>query len=212
MNMEPALPLGDPLPTRRSLLSRLRSWDDQDSWRDFFDTYWRLIFDVARKAGLDEASAQDVVQETVLSVSREMPGFRYDRTRGSFKSWLRQITRRRVADQLRKQYRSGADRKISADDPAVAAELAGVAAESEGSWEAVWDAEWREHVTRIALERVRREVNPAQYQMFELYGIQGLSVGDVARTLGVSRMQVYLAKHRVGALLRQEMQRAKEQD
>ncbi|MEI6357591.1 MAG: hypothetical protein WCP53_10900 [Verrucomicrobiota bacterium] len=63
----------DFLPTRQSLLSRLRSWDAQDSWREFFETYWRLIFDTASKAGLDEASAQDVVQETIIAVAKQMP-------------------------------------------------------------------------------------------------------------------------------------------
>ena len=55
------------IPTRRSLLSRLKDWDNQDSWRDFFNTYWRLIYEFAAKAGLDDADAQDVVQETVIS-------------------------------------------------------------------------------------------------------------------------------------------------
>ncbi|HTI71939.1 MAG TPA: sigma-70 family RNA polymerase sigma factor, partial [Candidatus Limnocylindria bacterium] len=95
------------LPTRQSLLSRLKSWDEQDSWREFFETYWRLIFETARKAGLDEASAQDVVQDTVIAVAKEMPGFGYDRAKGSFKGWLLVITKRRIADALRKRYRSG---------------------------------------------------------------------------------------------------------
>jgi len=202
----------DPLPTRQSLLSRLRSWDDHDSWRDFFDTYWRLIFDVARKAGLDEAAAQDVVQETVLSVSREMPGFRYDRTRGSFKSWLRQVTRRRIADQWRKHYRQAGSPGISTEDPETAAEIAATTASSEGTWETLWDAEWTEHVTRTALERVRKEVTALQYQMFELYGVRGLPVGEVAKALGTSKMQVYLAKHRVGAVLRKELDRVRRDD
>lgn len=93
------------LPTRRSLLTRLRNWDDEEGWRRFFDTYWRLIYGVARKAGLGDAEAQDVVQETVISVAKRMRQFRYDAGRGSFKSWLRLITRRRIADFLRERYR-----------------------------------------------------------------------------------------------------------
>lgn len=210
--MEPnELPL-DPLPTRRSLLSRLRSWDDHDSWRDFFDTYWRLIFDVARKAGLDEAAAQDVVQDTILSVSKEMPGFRYDRARGSFKAWLRQLTRRRIADQWRKYYRRNGPIGGNADDPDGTGEIGALATATDNSWEALWDAEWTEHVMRTALERVRREVTALQYQMFELYGVRGLPVGTVATALGTSKMQVYLAKHRVGALLRKELERVRREE
>ncbi|HTD66606.1 MAG TPA: sigma-70 family RNA polymerase sigma factor, partial [Candidatus Limnocylindria bacterium] len=96
----------DSLPTRKSLLSRLRDLDDAMSWRAFFDTYWRLIYNVARKSGLSDDDAQDVVQETVIAVARKMPEFRYDPAKGSFKLWLLLITRRRIHDHLRKLYRS----------------------------------------------------------------------------------------------------------
>src|SRR5260370_29074870 len=76
------------LPTRQSLLSRLRDWQDEAGWREFFNTYWRLIYNVARKAGLADAEAQDVVQSTFIYLARRMPNFRYDASRGSFKSWL----------------------------------------------------------------------------------------------------------------------------
>src|SRR5438128_4948421 len=85
------------LPTRQSLLWRLRDWQDQTSWRDFFDTYWRLIYNVARKSGFADAEAQDVVQITFIYLSRRMPNFRYDPKRGSFKSWLRVVTRSRIS-------------------------------------------------------------------------------------------------------------------
>jgi RNA polymerase sigma-70 factor (ECF subfamily) len=88
----------DPIPTRYTLLSRLEDRGDQDSWRDFFDTYWRLIYSVAIKSGLSEAEARDVVQETIISVARDIHKFKRDRARGSFKGWLRNLTRWRVAD------------------------------------------------------------------------------------------------------------------
>ena len=66
------------LPTRRSLLTRLRDCDDQAGWREFFNTYWRIIYNVARKSGLADAEAQDVVQSTFIYLARRMPNFRYD--------------------------------------------------------------------------------------------------------------------------------------
>ena len=63
------------IPTRRSLLSRLKSWDDQASWREFFTTYGRLIYCIAIKAGLTDAEAQDVVQETIIIVARKIAAF-----------------------------------------------------------------------------------------------------------------------------------------
>src|SRR5712671_4553337 len=109
----------DSLPTQRSLLSRLRDLGDSDSWRTFFDTYWRLIYNLARKSGLSDADAQDVVQETVIAVARKMPEFRYDPAKGSFKQWLLLITRRRIHDHLRKLYRS--ERGIGAGETDAAA-------------------------------------------------------------------------------------------
>src|SRR3954462_12717974 len=92
----PAEPPSD-VPTRQSLLSRLRDCEDQQGWREFFDAYWRLIYNVARYAGLDDATAQDVVQNTFIYLARRMPKFRYDPRRGSFKSWLRCVTRSRIS-------------------------------------------------------------------------------------------------------------------
>src|SRR5262249_31410444 len=84
-------PVDDPIPTRYSLLSRLHDWDDQESWKEFFDTYWRLIYAVAIRSGLTDSEAQDVVQETIISVSKDIDKFKRDRELGSFKGWLRNI-------------------------------------------------------------------------------------------------------------------------
>src|SRR4051812_40882443 len=76
------------IPTRYSLLSRLKDWDDQDSWKDFFDAYWRLIYSAAIQSGLNDAEAQDVVQETVICVAKDIQKFKRDRAKGSFKGWI----------------------------------------------------------------------------------------------------------------------------
>src|SRR5215212_4743108 len=122
----------DLLPTRRSLLSRLKNWDDQQSWRDFFESYWRLIYGVATKAGLNESEAQDVVQETLVSVAKEIPGFRYNPDVGSFKGWLLRITRRRIADHWRK-HKSAHGHEISFEE---------FPDEGVSAFEALWNEEW----------------------------------------------------------------------
>jgi RNA polymerase sigma-70 factor (ECF subfamily) len=97
----------DLLPTHRSLLTRLKRADDREGWQEFFDTYWRLIYGVARKAGLSDAEAQDAVQETVITGSQQMPKFHYEPERCSFKTWLLLITRQRIARQFRKRQPGG---------------------------------------------------------------------------------------------------------
>ncbi|MDR3457335.1 MAG: sigma-70 family RNA polymerase sigma factor [Verrucomicrobiae bacterium] len=199
------LPAEDFIPTRYSLLSRLQNWDDQDSWKDFFDTYWRLIYSVALKSGLTEAEAQDVVQETIISVSKNIRKFKRDRQLGSFKGWLRNLTRWRIADQLRKRTRvAPAEMAVAADD-VTGWETAQIA-ESVGP-ESVWEDEWRVNLMKVALENVKRRVKEEHYQMFDFYVVKEWPVAKVARTLGVSAGQVYLAKFRVGALIKKEIRR-----
>src|SRR5437773_7838835 len=92
------------IPTRQSLLSRLKNAEDQASWQDFFDTYWKLIHSVAMKSGLTDAEAQDAVQETVIAVAKNIKEFQYNPKKCAFKSWLMMLTRQRIIWQLRKRH------------------------------------------------------------------------------------------------------------
>jgi RNA polymerase sigma factor (sigma-70 family) len=190
------------LPTRRSLLTKLKSWDNQDSWREFFETYWRLIYEVALKGGLNDAEAQDVVQEAILSVAKQMPGFKYDRAHGTFKSWLRHITRCRIADVLRKRYRAAAAGKIEAAETASAAALTEIPDPAGGALETIWEQEWQEHLRAAALEKLKEEVKLEHFQMFELHILKSWPAKEVATTLGVAPPTVYWVCQRVGKLLK----------
>ncbi len=201
----------DLAPTRRSLLTRLKDWDNQDSWREFFNTYWRLIYSFANKSGLNDVESQEVVQETLISVAAELKGFKYDPARGSFKSWLLLITRRRVADQMRKRYRAREVGKLNPDDTAVAEEINARAQEDVVTAESTWDEAWRTQLAEAAMARVKSQARPEHFQIFEMYVLRGQSGATVAKALGVSIMTVYLAKHRVGALLRKEVARLEKQ-
>jgi RNA polymerase sigma factor (sigma-70 family) len=197
----------DSPPTRQSLLSRLRDLDDCESWRTFFDLYWRLIYNLARRAGLDDSSAQDIVQETVIAVARKMPGFQYDPQRGSFKRWLLTITGRRISDHLRKTYRNPgrADmplEQLEADDTCAEAEI------DPGTRDlaAVWEEEWQRAMFDAAVARVRRESNPKHFQVFDYCVLKGWPVSRVAATLDLNAAQVYMAKHRLSRAIRRAVQ------
>ncbi|MEW6157749.1 MAG: sigma-70 family RNA polymerase sigma factor [Verrucomicrobiota bacterium] len=198
--------------TRRSLLTRLKDWEDHAGWQEFFDTYWKLIYSFALKSGLSEAEAQDVVQETVLSVAKRMKDFKYDPAIGSFKSWLLTITRSRIADHYRKQSRQvrRAESGSATSTTRRTATIERIADPAQDRFEAEWDREWHKHLLEAATERIRRKVNPKQFQIFDCYVLKQWSVGDVARTLGVSVSQVYVVKHRIGALIQNELQRLEE--
>ena len=195
----------DAVPTRRSLLSRLKSWDDQKSWQDFFDTYWKLIYSVARKAGLADMEAQDVVQEVVIQVSKKIGEFRYDPAKGSFRGWLLNTTRWRIQDQFRKRQTKADDPRSTTGDGQQTGTIESIPDPAGFDLEAVWEKEWRENLANAAMARVRRKCNPKHYQIFDCYVIKGWPAAKVAGVLAVSPGQVYLAKHRILALMEKEI-------
>jgi RNA polymerase sigma factor (sigma-70 family) len=191
------------IPTRDSLLSRLKDWRDDDSWRDFFNTYWKLVYGVALKSGLTEQEAEEVVQETVITVARRIPEFKYDPSICSFKTWLLNLTRWRIIDQLRKrQPTRNAERETRNTNTAAIERLPNP---PDVDLDAMWDTEWQRSLVSTAIQRVKRRVNPEHYQIFHLCVFKEWPVKKVARELEVNVAQVYLAKHRVGALLKKEV-------
>jgi len=184
--------------TRWTLIRRLKQWDDHEGWREFFDTYWRLIYATALKSGLTDVEAQEVVQETVISVSRNIGEFRATPEGGSFKAWLLQLTRWRVTDQLRK--RRPHDPGIGRSDTSRTSTTARIPDPAGLELEKVWDEEWRDNVIQSALERIQRQVSARHYQVFYLYVIRGVAVEKVAAAAGVKPNDVYLVKHRLTPL------------
>ncbi len=203
------------LATRRSLLSRLKESNAQESWRQFFDAYWRLIYTTALGAGLTDSEAQEVVQETLLTVARKIKSFRYDPVVGSFKGWLLTIVRWRVIDQFRKRQQQIQSRKLSgrrATDTSGTATIERVADPGAIDLDAVWEEEWQRTMFAAALARVKHQANARHYQIFDLHAVKQWPVQKVAQTLGVSAGQVRLAKHRITVLMRREVARLEKEE
>jgi RNA polymerase sigma-70 factor (ECF subfamily) len=198
------------IPTHWSLIGRLKDLDDQQGWRQFYDTYWRLVFGVAIKSGLTEAEAQDVVQDTMVSVSQKMPQFKAEPQAGSFKGFLLAITRRRIVDQFRKRSPQAAAGDGRSDETARTSTIETIADPASLNLDAVWNLEWEKNLMNAAVERVKRQVNLKQAQIYDLYVVKQWPVKKIAATLGVNIGQVYLAKHRFACLLKKEIQRLKE--
>ncbi len=178
-------------------MSRLKESDAQESWRQFFNAYWRLIYTTALNAGLTDWEAQEVVQETLLTVAKKIKSFRYDPVVGSFKGWLLTIVRWRIADQFRKRQqhiqplhaRRGTETRSTAT-------IERVADPGAIDLDAVWEEEWQR----------------THYQMFDLHAVKHWPVQKVAQTLGVRVGQVRLAKHRITALMRREVARLEKEE
>ena len=192
------------LATRRSLVDRLGNWDDHSRWQEFFETYWKLIYSVARKAGLSDAEAQDVVQETVITVAKNIGKLGYDPGVGSFKGWLLNITRWRIADQFRKRM-PGHNQAAHLSDDRRTVTIERVADSNAINLEELWDQEWQENLLATAMTRLKKRVAPKHFQIFDCSFRKEWPAQKVAATLGVSVGQVYLVRHRVAALLRKEI-------
>ena len=196
------------IPTRQSLLSRLKDAGDQESWRVFFETYWRLIYRAAARAGLSDDEAQDVVQDTVLAMVRRMPGFHYDPAKGLFKNWLLQATQWQIVTQLRRRKTHIQSPRPEPRCSARETQTATIeqAADPAGSaLETIWDEEWEDNLLAAALERVKKRIDAKQYQAYDLYVLNEVPASRVARALRINLAQVYLAKHRTNKLLRVEI-------
>jgi RNA polymerase sigma-70 factor (ECF subfamily) len=209
-------PTPDSIPTRRSLLSRIKNPEDHRSWRDFHDTYHELIRSIALRAGLSATDADDVVQDTLLTVSRTIQNFNTDPGRGSFKGWLYHVTRSRVADHFRRQARAPmllAD--AAPEGPATSTataqpenRLPDTAPPPDEHLDRAWEEAWHRNLLNNALEALKRQVKAHHFQMFFLYVIQERPVTEVARALGTNVALVYLVRHRLLPKYRQALRDA----
>ena len=198
------------LETRSSLIHRLKATINGESWQDFFNTYWELIFKVARRAGLSHADAQDVVQETIVKVHKSFDRFQYDRKRGSFKGWLRSVTRSRLAEHFKKQHK-----RLPLNQPfedSTGNPTTEIIDPNGLELKKIWKEEWHKHIIHSALTRLKRVVSPKQFQIFKCYCIDEWTVSEINKALNVNAAQIYMAKQRVGKLFRQELERVQSED
>ncbi len=195
------------IPTRATLIQRLKNWQDQSSWQDFFDTYWKLIYCVALKSGLTEVEAQDVVQETMVSVAKQMPAFKYDPAIGSFKAWLLTLTRWRIVDQFRKRGPLVEHNPFPNDTETGTRTVDKVADPLSQDLDRLWDAEWEENLLEAAMAKTKRRVDPQKFQIFDLYVNKEWDPARVAEAFAIPVAQVYLAKHRVTEVIKEEVKR-----
>ena len=212
-------PEHDPeLQTRSSLLQRLKTGDDPQSWQEFYRIYGGLIRFFAEKAGLSADEAEEVVQETAIGVARRLPEFVYDPKVCRFKTWLLNLARWRIQDQIRKLRKDqkhagskadGADRPpvLPSDDTARTATVERVPDPSVREFGAEWDAAYERNFYARALEAVRGRIDERQFQIFDLYVTKNWPPEQVAHTLGISVARVYLTKHRISAAIKKEIRR-----
>lgn len=180
--------------TSASLLERLRQPGAHEAWARFVHLYTPLFYYWARRLGLREPDAADLVQDVFTALIQKLPEFRYDRER-SFRSWLHTVF-------VNKWHELG--RRHAAAVPAGSpAGLSGVAGPDNVA--ALGEAEFRQHLTMRALQLMQADFEPATWKACWEHAVCGRPAADVARDLDLTVNAVYLATSRVLRRLRQEL-------
>lgn len=203
--------------TRASLLGRLRDWRDDGSWEEFYTLYHNLVYGLARRSGLSHDDAEDVTQDVFKRVAETIAEFESTGNRGSFRAWLRNLTRWRISDKYRARRPDGAAEPPPRREDTGSA-LGGInglpdmdTPNPRQAFDAIWENEWRENALATAMARVARDVPPKHFQIFELYTRQQWAVLRIARELRVNPATVYLINHRLTKRLKAELDRVESQ-
>jgi RNA polymerase sigma-70 factor (ECF subfamily) len=192
--------------TRPTLLVRLRDVRDGAAWAEFVQLYAPLVYGLGRKHGLQDADAADLAQDVLRAVVGAVPQFVYDPCRGSFRGWLFTVAR----NQLRKFALARRHQAQGSGDSADVRRLEELPAREEDA--AAWDQDYRERLFAWAAERVRDGFRPATWQAFWRTTVQGEEVPHVAAALDLSVGAVYIARSRVLARIKQEIERVQGED
>jgi RNA polymerase sigma-70 factor (ECF subfamily) len=189
--------------TRASLLLRIRDARDGDAWSQFVTLYAPLIYGHARKHGLQDADAADLTQDVLRAVAGAVHRLDYDPGRGSFRGWLFTIVRNKLKNHLQTK----AKQTPGSGDTAAIHLLEQQAAPEEEQWE----ADYQRQLLSWAVERIRSEFQERTWQAFRQTAVEGQSGKDVAAKLGMTVAAVYLAKGRVLARLKEEIEQVRDE-
>jgi RNA polymerase sigma-70 factor (ECF subfamily) len=192
--------------TRASLILRLPSAADAEAWQEFVTLYEPFIYRFARRGGLQDADASELVQNVMLAVARAVGRWKPDPARARFRTWLFRIARNQLRDALDALHRH--DRFRSAPNDST---LHRVSAPEEFTEEQI-RTEARREVFRSAAERIRPAVKESTWQAFWLTAVEARDADSVARELGLSPAAVYIARSRILARLRHEVRRWENDD
>ncbi len=180
--------------THVSLLARLSAGDDALAWREFCDRYGELILNFGLSRGLQRADADEVMQEVLLALTRNMPGFTYDPAKGRFRAYLKTVALRAIIRKFRQKAKPGANDRSDA---------ALESAQADPEIEQRWDDEWRQYHLRLAMRTIRAEFGETDLAAFDRYVGEGRDASATASELGLSVDQVYQAKSRILKRLRE---------
>ena len=182
--------------TSTSLLERLRSSPEDADWSELVNLYTPLIRSWLRRYSSSEQDADDVVQEVLSVLIRKLPAFERERS-GSFRAWLRTITRNCLRDswrrkRIRPSAAGGSDFRLVLEQMA----------DPQSPLSQQWDQQHDQHVLKTLLAQIRPTLTEETWQAFKLVSVDGKTPAQAAEELNVSVNSVYIAKSRVMTRIR----------
>jgi RNA polymerase sigma-70 factor (ECF subfamily) len=190
--------VADP-PTSKSLLVKARDRSDQAAWRRLTELYEPFVARWIRPHVAQRADAEDLVQEVMTTLVRELPRFDHNEQTGAFRAWLRTLTVHRVRSYWQKR-----DAQTAGSGDSSLYESLAQLADPTSALSRSWDEEHDRHVTKTMLTAIRLEFQPATWRAFERHVRDGQPAAEVAQELGLSVNAVLIAKSRILKRLREK--------
>jgi RNA polymerase sigma factor (sigma-70 family) len=200
------MPVDESPLTRASLLVQIRDGSNHAAWQEFVNLYGPVVYGFARKRGLQDADAADLMQDVLRSIASAIGRLDYDRNQGTFRGWLFTITRNKVFNFLSARR----IRPQGSGDTAANQMLASVP--QDNGDEESWELEYERRIAAVAMERVKGEFQESTWRAFWLTAVEGVAAADAARQVGISAGAVYVAKSRVLARLKEEVESMRQQE
>ena len=174
--------------THPSLLSRVRDLDDHAAWHEFDARYRELILRYCRRRDLQPADAEDVRQMVMLNLARHLRQFRYRPERGRFRGYLGRTVQNAIHRRFRRP--NAEVHGLDVDDSLPIGDSIDQDTDPE------WEAEWRDHHFRLAMDTLRNTVQPRSLEVFE-HLLAGETPAEVAEHFGMSFDAVHKIKQRM---------------
>jgi RNA polymerase sigma-70 factor (ECF subfamily) len=188
----------DELETRETLIRRLPNSADIEAWEEFVDIYEPLLFRLARRRGMQQADAEDFVQELLSTVSRAVGRWLADESRGPFRAWLFRIASNLAVNFLTRPKHQ----RLGSGDSQIARLLEQQPASDQDSTE-MFLREYQRELFRWASQRVRQQVSQRQWMAFWRTSVEQQPIPEVAKKLGMSVGSVYIARSRITKRIRE---------
>lgn len=182
--------------TRSSVIRAVADTENAAAWNRLFDLYAGFVYSIARRKGLNDADADDIVQMVFSDLARNLPSFKYDREKGRFRPYLAALVKWRVIDRL-KAVRRDADLKADFMEEAKSA-----ATTEDEDFE---EREWQSAAMEETLRRIKPEVRPEHYAAFVASAVEGQDTDVVTKLYGISRDSLYQIRKRLTVKLREKL-------